>query len=96
MTTERAIKLNMDDMAEKIVKEYEKLTGNILKIWKTPGYTSLKLRKPSDETEIIKEKEYRSMVGKVMYYVNKVCPLCLSITRELAKYFNCPTSEHWK
>ena len=83
-------------MAEKIVKEYEKLTGNILKTWKTPGYTSLKLRKPSDETEIIKENEYQSMVGKAMYYVNKVCPLCLSITRELAKYFNCPTSEHWK
>jgi len=36
------------------------------------------------------------MVGKVMYYVNKLCPVCLSITRELAKYFACPTKLHWK
>ena len=31
-----------------------------------------------------------------MYFVNKVCPVCLSITRELAKYFACPTKDHWK
>ena len=36
------------------------------------------------------------MVEKIMYFVNKVCPVCLSITRELAKYFACPTKDHWK
>ena len=93
---ERAVKMHMDDMATKIVKEYEKLTGGSVKEWKTPGFPSVKLSKPEDESEIINEKEYRSMVGKVMYYVNKVCPVCLSITRELAKYFACPTKLHWK
>ena len=34
---ERSIKLHIDDMAIKIVKEYEKLMGNTLKEWSTPG-----------------------------------------------------------
>ena len=93
---EKVIKLHMDDMATKIVKEYEKLMGNSVKVWNTPGYTSLKLAKPKEGEEIVDEKNYRSMVGKVMYFVNKVCPVCLSITRELAKYFACPTQDHWK
>ena len=93
---EKSIKMHMDDMAIKIVKEYEKLMGNTVKEWATPGYPSFKLMKPTNESEIVDEKNYRSMVGKVMYYVNKVCPVCLSITRELAKYFACPTKTHWK
>ena len=93
---EKSIKMHMDDMATKIVKEYEKLMGNTVKEWATPGYPSMKLTKPTNESDIVDEKNYRSMVGKVMYYVNKVCPVCLSITRELAKYFACPTKTHWK
>lgn len=93
---EKAIRLHMDDMATKIVKEYEKLLGNSVKVWNTPGYPSLKLAKPKEGEEIVDEKNYRSMVGKVMYFVNKVCPVCLSITRELAKCFACPTQNHWK
>ena len=93
---EKAIRLHMDDMATKIVKEYEMLMGNVVKVWNTPGYPSLKLSKPKDDEEIVDEKNYRSMVGKIMYFVNKVCPVCLSVTRELAKYFACPTQHHWK
>ena len=93
---ERVIKMHMDDMATKIVKEYEKLIGGTIKEWATPGYPSIKLSKPETESEIVDEKNYRSMVGKVMYFVNKVCPVCLSVTRELAKYFACPTQVHWK
>ena len=86
----------MDDMATKIVKEYEKLMGNTVKEWPTPGYPSMKLTKPEDDSEIVDEKNYRSMVGKSMYFVNKVCPVCLSITKELAKFFACPTKMHWR
>ena len=91
---EKIIKMHMDDMATKIVKEYETMIGGTIKTWNTPGYPSIKLTKADDEAEIINVDEYRSMVGKVMYFVNKVCPVCLSITRELAKYFSCPTQKH--
>ena len=93
---EKAIKMHMDDIAIKIVKEYEKLIGGTIKEWSTPGYPSIKLTKTDKKSEIVNVEKYRSMVGKVMYFVNKVCPVCLSITRELAKYFSCPTQTHWK
>ena len=40
------VKINMDDMARKIVKEYEKLTNGTVKEWNSPGYPSIKLMKP--------------------------------------------------
>ena len=45
-------------MATKIVKDYEKLMGNTVKEWSTPGYPSLKLKKPSDDSEIVDDKNY--------------------------------------
>ena len=43
-----------------------------------------------------KQDEYRSMVGKVLYLVNKSNRTCLNPVRELAKHFNDPTNQHWK
>ena len=58
------VKINMDDMARKVVKEYEKLTNRIVKEWNLPGYPSIKLMKTENENEIYKQDKYRSMVGK--------------------------------
>ena len=52
--------------------------------------------KPENENEIYKQDKYRSMVGKVMYLVNKSNPTSLNTVRELAKHFNNPTKQHWK
>ena len=91
---ESMVKIHMDDMAEKIVKEYERLTNGTVKKWNSPGYSRIKLTKPENEDEIYKQEEYRSMVGKVMYLVNKSNPTCLNAVRELAKHFNNPTKQH--
>ena len=90
------IKIHMDDMARKIVKEYEELTHGVVKEWTSPGYPSIKLTKSNSDDEMINEEGYRSMVGKVMYLVNKTHPVCLSPVRELAKHFSHPTKQHWK
>ena len=83
-------------MARKIVKEYEKLTNGTAKEWNSPGYPSIKLTRTENEDEIYKQEEYRSMVGKVIYLVNKSNPICLNAVQELAKHFNNPTKQHWK
>ena len=90
------VRINMDDMARKIVKEYEELTNGTVKEWNSSGYPSMKLSKPENEKEIYNQDKYRSMVGKVMYLVNKLNPTCLNAVRELAKHFNNPTKQHWK
>ena len=90
------MKINVDDMARKIVKEYKKLTNRMVKEWNSPGYPNIKLTRTKNEDEIYKQEEYRSMVGKVMYLVNKSNPICLNAVRELVKHFNNPTKQYWK
>ena len=46
------VKINMDDMARKIVKEYEKLTNGTVKEWNSPGYPSIKLTQPENDNFI--------------------------------------------
>ena len=74
------IKMHMDNMARKIVKEYEVLTHGTVKVWISPGYPSIKFMKTNPNKEITNKEGYRSMVGKVMYLVNKSLPVCLSPT----------------
>ena len=90
------VNVNMDNMARKIVKEYKESTNGTIKEWNLPKYTSIKVTKPENDNEIYKQDEYRSMVGKVMYIVNKSNPICFNVVRELAKHFNNPTLQHWR
>ena len=86
-------KMHMDDMARKIVKEYEELTHGAVKKWTSPDYPSVKLTKSNSEDEVINEEGYRLMVGNL---VNKTHLVCLIPIRELAKSFSHPTKQHWK
>ena len=72
------IKMLMNDMARKIVKEYEELTHGAVKEWTSPGYPNIKLTKLNSEDKEINEEGYRSMVRKVTCLVNKTHPVCLS------------------
>ena len=87
------IKINIDDKER---KEYKESTNGTVKEWNSPEYPSIKLMKSENQNEIYKQDEYRSMVGKVMYIVNKSKPTYLNAFRDLAKYFNNPTKQHWK
>ena len=65
------------------------------KIAKTPGFQNTVLSKNEEENPTMLE-EYRSLVGKLMYYVVKVAPDCANATRDLARYMKNPGPEHWK
>ena len=47
---EGIIKIHMDNMATKIIKEYETIINGTLKEWKLPGYANMKILK-SDNTD---------------------------------------------
>ena len=49
---ESMVKIHMDDMVSKLVKEYEKLSNRTAKEWNSPGYPSIKRMKPENEDEI--------------------------------------------
>ena len=90
------IKVTMDDMLKDIVDIYEKMIGKEVKMQETPGYPKQCLTKLKDENKIIKQKEYRSLVGKMLYYVNKMDIPCSNAIRELAQHLEAPGEEHWK
>ena len=54
---ESMVKINMDNMARKIVKEYEKVTNGMVKEWNLPGYPSIKHMKPENKTIQINGRE---------------------------------------
>jgi hypothetical protein len=39
--------------------------------------------------------EYRSLVGKIMYYTTKLAPELSNAARELASHLSIPGEEHW-
>ena len=72
---ESITKMHMDDIARKIVKEYEKMTNETMKEPNSPGYANMKILKSEiDDKKIYEQSKYRLMVGKVMYLVNKSDP----------------------
>jgi hypothetical protein len=91
------VKATMNDMAATIVEDYEKHVGHPIKGAKTPGFPGTTLTKgEDDQAEGIDTEKYRSLVGKIMYYVTKIAPDCANAARELSQYMARPTLDHWK
>jgi hypothetical protein len=79
---------------EEIINHFEKVTGKTVKEAQTPGYPRKYLRKHEGEPDRI--DEYRSIVGKILYYAKKVSPDMNNAARELAQFLSNPGPEHWK
>ena len=90
------IKVTMDAMLEDIIYKYKETTGQEVSDQVSPGYPNKCLKKTEEESKIVKEKEYRSLVGKILYYVNKMDIPCSNAIRELAQHLDSPSEEHWK
>ena len=84
------MKKNADD----IVKYYEDLKGTSVKVANTPGFQNTVMSKNQDES--IMMEQYRSLVGKILFYVVKVGPDCANATRDLARHMSNPGEEQWK
>ena len=74
---------------------FGKYTGGGLRIQKTPGALGATLSK-IDLGEIDRINNYRSFVGQLMWYKNKVGPDVSNAARELAVHMSHPGPEHWK
>ena len=71
--------VNMEDKAQEIIRAYKKATGTTPRVQKTPGKPGEFLDK--HEGEPIKYTEYRSILGKLTFYVSKVSPECKAYTQ---------------
>ena len=88
------VKATMDEIAKSFIEKYESCTGKTAKIAPTPAYPHKVLSK--NEGELIDIDNYRSLVGKLLFYIVKVGPECANAGRDLARHMSNPGEEHWK
>ena len=84
----------MNKMAEKIQKLYEKLLNKKVTEKATPGTPCKVLTKTKDLLNADDHKQYRSGVGKLMYYFQKIPLEMANAVRELAAHMNVLCREH--
>jgi hypothetical protein len=93
-TTEIGLKAKMITLADDIINDYKEASGKEPKISSTPGYPGKYLQK--NEDEIVKLDAYRSIVGKLIYYMTKIRPDLSNAVRDLSAHLTNPGKEHWK
>jgi hypothetical protein len=87
------IEANMLDFVMGMFSDFEELTGRMPKIAATPGQPGTTLE--TNAADIILQPEYRSIVGKLLYFMKKISPLCANAIRELSQHLENPGIEHW-
>jgi hypothetical protein len=90
----RYIEANMFDFVQGMTDDYVKLIGSLPKRAATPALPGTTLEK--NDGDMVMQPEYRSVVGKLLYFMKKVSPLCANATRELSQHLENPGLEHWK
>jgi hypothetical protein len=68
----RYIEAQMPGMVKDIIDKYTKATGKPPKHYDTPGAPGKTLKK--NQGPAVNLEDYRSIVGKIMYYATKLCP----------------------
>ena len=90
---EAKVKLSMEDKALEIIRSYEKATGLTPKAYKTPGKPGELLEK--HEEDPVRHADYRSILGKLMFYVTKISLECSFSCGQLARQMHNPGPLHW-
>jgi hypothetical protein len=89
------LRASMPKMLEEVRKAYTEATGQELKAASTPGYPGKSMPKIAEGEDLHKPSEYRSILGKLMYYMTKLAPEIANTVRELATHMMAPSKEHW-
>ena len=84
----------MNKMVEEIDQAFQEAMGKRAKFAKTPGFPGKMLSKNTEETVNI--TAYRSLTGKLLYYMTKVAPEMANAVRDLSSHMSNPGAEHWK
>ena len=93
-TNEPYLEMTMNDKAKEILTAYEKATGKTPKNYASPGAPGTVLKRNEEET--IMRDEYRSIIGKLMFYTTKIGPECAFAIGQLARHMQNPGTDHWK
>ena len=88
------LKASMPKMIEEIAETFERSVGRPAKAAPTPGFPGKMLAKYDGEP--IRQSDYRSLTGKILYYMTKVGPELANAARDLSSHMDCPGEEHWK
>ncbi|KAG7353674.1 reverse transcriptase RNA-dependent DNA polymerase [Nitzschia inconspicua] len=87
---------DMHDTVEKIIKTYKNLKGSIPKSYNTPGTPGLSMDRNEKGKPSVNERNFRKIVGQVMYLTHKLMMEGSNAARELARNFGNPNEIHWK
>ena len=71
---ESYVKATMSKLADEIQESYEQLSSKKVTEKATPGTPCKVLTKTEDLLDADDHKQYRSVVGKLMYYCQKIAP----------------------
>ena len=89
------VTLYMEDKANKIIRSCEQATTGLTpRVQKTSGKLGEVLMKHEGEPEI--NSEYRTVLGKLIFYVTKVSPECSYACGQLACQIHNLNKSHWK
>jgi hypothetical protein len=88
------IEANMVEFAKGMTSDFMSMTGSLPKSAATPALAGTTLEK--NQSNPIQQPEYRSIVGKLLYFMKKVSPLCANSIRELSQHLENPGILHWK
>jgi hypothetical protein len=91
---DRLIVATMKKLVNEIIQAFEKATGKPAKLYNTPGTPGVSMTKNTGS--VVKQEQYRSIVGKYMYLVVKLFVEGSNTARELSKHFSNPGEEQWK
>ena len=83
----------MNKKADAILKHYEKYSKGEVKEYETPGTPNENLVKNDGPT--VDLDDFRSLVGKVMFFSTKVCPKVGAAVRALSSHMSNPGESHW-
>jgi hypothetical protein len=89
----RMLIASMRSMADEIVAKFRMVTGRDPELAMTPGKPNFGLVKNLEDPVML--DAYRSIIGKVMYYVTKISPECANPARELSQHMSNPGEQHW-
>ena len=75
---------SMEDFVYFLLQDYHDIFGKYSRDASTPTLPGIVLRKNPDKVTL--HKRYRSMVGKLLFFVKKVGPVCANACRKLSQY----------
>ena len=74
---------------------YKRQVGErVSRVYRAPGKPGDILKK--NEKDVKMHGQYRSILGKIMFYVQKIAPECCFACGQLARHMHNPGEQHWE